>query len=175
MRTLFSFHGGVHPPTHKAESTRTPIALAPIPSKLIIPLWQHVGNRSVPIVQVGERVLKGQKIGRPEGKLSSAVHASTSGTVSAIDMQLVAHHSGLPDLCVTLIPDGRDEWISHAGVDVTHTSHAELRHLLRKAGVVGLGGAVFPSDLKTDAHHHQIKTLVINGAECEPTLLAMTC
>jgi electron transport complex protein RnfC len=127
-----------------------------------------VGNRSVPIVQVGDHVLKGQKIGRPEGKLSSAVHASTSGTVSAIDMQLVAHHSGLPDLCVTLIPDGKDEWTPHAGVDIARTSSAELRHLLRKAGVVGLGGAVFPSDLKTDAHHHQMKTLVINGAECEP-------
>ncbi|MFA6120146.1 MAG: electron transport complex subunit RsxC [Sideroxydans sp.] len=168
MRQLFAFHGGVHPPTHKDESTRTPIARTPLPSKLVIPLSQHVGNRAVPIVQVGERVLKGQKIGRPEGKLSSAVHASTSGTVTAIDMQLVAHHSGLPDLCVTLVPDGKDEWIEHGGVDLQHTSHSELRHLLRKAGVVGLGGAVFPSDLKTDAHHHKIKTLVINGAECEP-------
>jgi electron transport complex protein RnfC len=96
------------------------------------------------------------------------VHASTSGTVTAIDMQLVAHHSGLPDLCITLIPDGKDEWIAHSGVDIKNTSHSELRHLLRKAGVVGLGGAVFPSDLKTDAHHHKIMTLVINGAECEP-------
>ena len=168
MRTLFSFHGGVHPPTHKEESTRTPIAQAPLPSKLVIPLSQHVGNRAVPIVQVGEHVLKGQKIGRPEGKLSSAVHASTSGTVTAIDMQLVAHHSGLPDLCVTIVPDGKDEWIAHSGVEIAKTSHSELRHLLRKAGVVGLGGAVFPSDLKTDAHHHKIKSLVINGAECEP-------
>jgi len=168
MRTLFAFHGGVHPPTHKEESTRTPIAQTPLPSKLVIPLSQHVGNRAVPIVQVGERVLKGQKIGRPEGKLSSAVHASTSGTVTAIDMQLVAHHSGLPDLCVTIVPDGKDEWIAHSGVDIAQTSHSDLRHLLRKAGVVGLGGAVFPSDLKTDAHHHKIKSLVINGAECEP-------
>jgi electron transport complex protein RnfC len=168
MRTLFPFHGGVHPPTHKDESTRTPIAQTPLPSKLVIPLSQHVGNRAVPIVQVGEHVLKGQKIGRPEGKLSSAVHASTSGTVTAIDMQLVAHHSGLLDLCVTILPDGKDEWIAHCGVDIAQTTHSDLRHLLRKAGVVGLGGAVFPSDLKTDAHHHKIKSLVINGAECEP-------
>ncbi len=168
MRTLFPFHGGVHPPTNKAESTRTPIARAALPSKLVIPLHQHVGNRAKAIVQVGERVLKGQKIGRPEGRLSSSVHASTSGTVSAIDTQLVAHHSGLPDLCITIIPDGKDEWIEHSGVDCSQTSHSELRQLLRKAGVVGLGGAVFPSDLKTDAHHHKITTLVINGAECEP-------
>ncbi len=168
MRTLYPFHGGVHPPTHKAESTGTPIAQSAIPSRLVIPLSQHVGNRAKPIVQVGERVLKGQKIGRPEGRTSSAVHASTSGTVSAIDTQLVAHYSGLPDLCVTIIPDGKDEWIEHSGVDYSQTPHSELRHLLRKAGVVGLGGAVFPSDLKTDSHHHKVTTLVLNGAECEP-------
>ena len=168
MRPLFKFHGGVHPATHKAESTRTPIVQAPIPTKLVIPLHQHAGNRAVPVVQVGERVLKGQIIGRPEGRLSSAVHASTSGTVSAIDMQLVAHHSGLPDLCVTLIPDGKDEWIEHSGVDYKQTAHTDLRHILRQAGVVGLGGAVFPSDMKSYSHKHKIKTLVLNGAECEP-------
>jgi electron transport complex protein RnfC len=168
MRPLFKFHGGVHPATHKAESTRSAIAQAPIPSKLVIPLHQHAGNRAVPVVQVGERVLKGQIVGRPEGRLSSAVHASTSGMVSAIDMQLVAHHSGLPDLCVTLIPDGKDEWIEHRGVDYRQTAHTDLRHILRQAGVVGLGGAVFPSDMKSYSHKHKIKTLVLNGAECEP-------
>jgi electron transport complex protein RnfC len=168
MRQLFKFHGGVHPPTHKTESLRTPIAQAAIPSKLVIPLHQHVGNRAKPVVEVGERVLKGQIIGRPEGRLSSAVHASTSGTVSAIDMQQVAHHSGLPDLCVTIIPDGKDEWIAHSGVDYKQTEHSDLRHLLRQAGVVGLGGAVFPSDMKAYSNKHKIKTLVLNGAECEP-------
>jgi Na+-translocating ferredoxin:NAD+ oxidoreductase subunit C len=168
MRPLFKFHGGVHPTTHKAESTRTPIVQAPIPSKLVIPLHQHAGNRAVPVVQVGEHVLKGQLIGKPEGRLSSTVHASTSGTIAAIDMQLVAHHSGLPDLCVTLIPDGKDEWIEHRGVDYKQTAHTDLRHILRQAGVVGLGGAVFPSDMKSYSHKHKIKTLVLNGAECEP-------
>ena len=168
MRRTFNFHGGVHPPTHKTESTRTPIVQATLPRKLIVPLHQHVGTRAKATVQVGERVLKGQQIGRPEGRLSSAAHAPTSGTVTAIDMQLVAHHSGLPDLCVTLVPDGLEEWIPHRGVDYKQTSHTELRHLLRQAGVVGLGGAVFPSDLKAYSNKHKIKTLVINGAECEP-------
>ncbi len=168
MKANFKFHGGVHPPTHKTESTRTPIAQAALPSKLVIPLHQHVGVRAKAVVQVGERVLKGQVIGRPEGRLSSTVHASTSGTVSAIDMQLVAHHSGLPDLCVTIIPDGKDEWIAHSGVDYQQTTHTDLRHLLRQAGVVGLGGAVFPSDVKAYSHKHKIKTMVLNGAECEP-------
>lgn len=168
MRAAFKFHGGVHPPTHKAESTRTPITPAALPSKLVIPLHQHVGVRAKAVVQVGERVLKGQVIGRPEGRLSSTVHASTSGTVSAIDMQLVAHHSGLPDLCVTIVPDGKDEWLAHSGVDYTQLSHSEVRHLLRQAGVVGLGGAVFPSDVKAYSNKHKIKTMVLNGAECEP-------
>ncbi len=168
IKAPFKFHGGVHPPTYKTESTRTPIAQAAIPSKLVIPLHQHVGTRAKPCVQVGERVLKGQIIGQPEGRLSSATHASTSGTVSVIDMQLVAHHSGLPDLCVTIIPDGKDEWVEHSGVDYKQVSHDELRKRLRLAGVVGLGGAVFPSDVKANAHNHKIKTLVLNGAECEP-------
>jgi electron transport complex protein RnfC len=168
MRKIFKFHGGVHPPTHKTESTRTPIAHAKLPSKLVIPFHQHIGVRTKPIVQVGERVLKGQVIGSSEGRVSSTVHASTSGVVSAIDPQLVAHHSGLPDLCITLIPDGKDEWISHSGVDYKQTPHTELRHLLRLAGVVGLGGAVFPTDIKAYGHKHTIKTLVLNGAECEP-------
>jgi electron transport complex protein RnfC len=88
--------------------------------------------------------------------------------VIAIDMQLVAHSSGLPDLCVTIVPDGKEEWDEIKGVDYQQKPHSDLRHLLRQAGVVGLGGAVFPSDMKLYSHKHQIKTLVINGAECEP-------
>lgn len=168
MRKIFKFHGGVHPPTHKAESTQSPIAQSAMPGRLVIPFHQHVGIRAKPIVQIGEHVLKGQVIGTPEGRLSAAVHATSSGTISAIDQQLVAHHSGLPDLCITLIPDGKDEWIEHSGVDYKQTPHTELRHRLRLAGVVGLGGAVFPTDIKAYSNKHKIKTLVLNGAECEP-------
>ncbi|MCX7193969.1 MAG: electron transport complex subunit RsxC [Proteobacteria bacterium] len=169
MRTLYKFHGGVHPPTNKTQSNLTPIAQAALPSKLLIPLHQHVGSSAKPVVEVGEYVLKGQRIGRPEGHLSSAVHASTSGTIAAIDMQRVAHPSGIPDLCITLIPDGLDEWIAlDTCDDWTTLSHTDLRHRLREAGVVGLGGAVFPSDMKLYSHKHKIKTLVLNGAECEP-------
>ena len=96
MRKLYHFHGGVHPPTHKSESAKTPIAQAGLPSRLVVPLHQHVGNSAKPSVQVGERVLKGQIFGMPEGSVSSAVHAPTSGIVTAIDMQVVAHPSGLP-------------------------------------------------------------------------------
>lgn len=169
MRPLYKFHGGIHPATNKSQSNQTPISLASLPARLTIPLHQHVGNSARPIVEVGQQVLKGQLIGRPEGHLSSAVHASTSGTIAAIDMQLVAHPSGIPDLCITLIPDGLDQWITLEPCQDWRTlSHTELRHRLRLAGVVGLGGAVFPSDMKLYSHKHKIKTLVLNGAECEP-------
>ena len=168
MRKLYHFNGGVHPSTHKTQSTQMPIAQAGLPSRLVVPLHQHAGSSAKPAVKVGDRVLKGQLFGMPEGSVSSAVHAPTSGTVTAIDMQVVAHPSGLPDLCVTLIPDGRDEWMPRASTDYLSATPADLRQLLRLAGVVGLGGAVFPSDLKLRPGKQKVKTLVLNGAECEP-------
>ena len=168
MRQLFKFHGGVHPPTHKEQSSQSPIAQAALPSRLVVPLYQHIGNRAKPAVEVGQRVRKGQIIGMPEGSLSSAVHAPTSGTVAAIDMQQVAHASGMDDLCVTLIPDGQEEWIKREGMDYLSINKADIRFVLRMAGVVGLGGATFPSDQKLRPGKHKIKTVVLNGAECEP-------
>ena len=168
MRKLYHFNGGVHPPTHKTESTQTPIAQAGLPSRLVVPLHQHAGSTAKPTVQVGDHVLKGQLFGMPQGSVSSAVHAPTSGTVTAIDMQVVAHPSGLADLCVTLLPDGRDEWVPRVSTNYLSTPPEELRLLLRLSGVVGLGGAVFPSDLKLRPGKHKVTTLVVNGAECEP-------
>jgi H+/Na+-translocating ferredoxin:NAD+ oxidoreductase subunit C len=168
MRTLYKFHGGIHPPGNKTQSTRTAIAHAVLPSRLIVPLHQHAGEAAKPVVQAGDHVLKGQLIGMPDGFVSSAVHAPTSGTVTAIDMQLIAHPSGLPNLCATLIPDGRDEWVERKPVDYRAHSSAELQQLLRMAGVVGLGGAAFPSDIKLRIGEQKITTLILNGAECEP-------
>ena len=168
MRKLYRFHGGIHPPSNKTQSTQTPIEQVPLPGKLVVPLQQHAGEIAKPVVQVGDRVLKGQLIGMPDGFVSSAVHAPTSGTIDAIDMQLIAHPSGLPNLCATLIPDGSDEWGVREPVDFRSHNPAELQHLLRMAGVVGLGGAVFPSDIKLRTGKQKITTLILNGAECEP-------
>ncbi len=168
MRKLFHFHGGIHPPSNKTQSTQTAITSAPLPTKLTIPFHQHAGETAKPVVKVGDHVLKGQLIGMPDGFVSSAVHASTSGTIAAIDMQLIAHPSGLPNLCATLIPDGKDEWVTLNPVDYRSHSVAELQQLLRMAGVVGLGGAAFPSDVKLRIGKQKIKTLILNGAECEP-------
>ncbi len=168
-RKLFKFKGGVHPPEHKAESNKRPIHTAPLPPKLVIPLRQHIGNPAKPVVEVGDHVLKGQLIGAADGYISTAVHASSSGTVTAIGPALVPHISGLPDDCITIEVDGRDEWIARTPLDYRAMEPANLRMRLRDMGIAGLGGAVFPSAVKLDpgAAHH-CPTLIINGGECEP-------
>ena len=167
-RPLFQFKGGVHPPAHKAESTTRPLHAAPLPKKLVIPLRQHIGNPAKPVVNVGDHVRKGQIIGEADGYISTAVHASSSGVVTAIDLHPVPHVSGLADLCITIETDGRDEWIAREPLDLG-APPAELRIRLRDLGIVGLGGAVFPSAVKLDPGAPQTcPTLIINGGECEP-------
>ena len=171
-RNLFSFNGGVKPAYNKEGSLGEPIAdfFALAPSReFVIPLHQSVGGPPHPLVKAGETVRKGQLIGGPDGNVSSAVHASTSGLVKAVEMRLMPHTSGLAALCVVIEPDGRDEWIDHAPVPWRSMSPDEVRDALRDAGVVGLGGAVFPSHLKVNpGKQGHLDTLVINGAECEP-------
>ncbi|HEY9147204.1 MAG TPA: electron transport complex subunit RsxC, partial [Thiobacillus sp.] len=165
-RELFKFKGGVHPPEHKAESNGRPVHAAPLPRKLVIPLRQHIGNPAKPMVEVGDHVKKGQMIAAADGPISTAVHASSSGTVTAIDLQPVPHISGLPDLCITIETDGRDEWITHAPLDYRAMAPDELRMKLRDLGLAGLGGAVFPTGVKLDpGPTQQCPTLIINGGE----------
>lgn len=169
LRQLFKFHGGVKPATHKAESTALPIGAVPLAAELVIPLHQSVGGTPRPLVQAGDLVKKGQRIGAADGNVSSAVHASTSGRVKAVEMRTQPHSSGLATLSVVIEPDGRDEWAELGPVDWRALPPAAVRDLLRDAGVVGLGGAVFPSHLKASpGKAGKLKTLVINGAECEP-------
>jgi electron transport complex protein RnfC len=169
LQRLFKFHGGVKPAYNKEASTRLPIAVAPMPASLVIPLHQSIGGMPRPLVTAGEKVLKGQRIGGADGNVSSAIHASTSGTVVAVEMRLMPHTSGLSALCVVIEPDGRDEWIARQAFDFRSASPGQTRDFLRDAGVVGLGGAVFPSHLKLNAGKHgRLDTLVLNGAECEP-------
>jgi electron transport complex protein RnfC len=167
-RILHTFKGGVHPAGHKSVSNGRPIHAAPLPQKLVIPLRQHMGNPAKPVVNVGDRVLKGQMIGAADGYISAAVHASSSGVVTAIDLQQVPHASGLPDLCITIETDGRDEWIDHGPLDYQAIAPADLRMRLRDMGIAGLGGAVFPSAVKLDPGAVPCPTLIINGGECEP-------
>lgn len=168
-KDVFKFNGGVHPHDHKAESTTLPIAQLAMPEKLTLPLRQHVGYIPKVLVQVGDFVLKGQMLAEPEGTVSAAIHAPTSGTITAISEQVIPHPSGLPDMCITLTPDGKDTWAQLQPTDWRNTDKKALVDSLRSSGIVGLGGATFPTHIKLRTNgKSNVHTLVINAAECEP-------
>ncbi len=167
IRQIITFHGGVHPPEHKAESSHYLIRTAPLPARLILSLQQSIGSAAKPVVKVGDEVAKGQLIAAADGMISAALHAPTSGRIEAIELQPVAHPSGLSDNCIVLIPDGQDQWQERPLFDWRNAEPNAVRTYLRDMGVVGLGGAVFPSHLKLSSKT-QLDTLIINGAECEP-------
>lgn len=169
-RRLFRFKGGVHPPQHKEKSTRRPIRPAQLPKQLVLPLHQHIGESSAPIVEVGDHVLKGQKIARAQGYVSAALHAPSSGTVVAIEDRPIPHPSGLSAGCIVIDTDGEERWTELApdATPYTEMDASHLRNLIRAAGIVGLGGAGFPSYIKLNPAGARIDTLILNGAECEP-------
>lgn len=168
-RRLYDFPGGLHPEEHKVVSTQRPIAPMPLLPLYIVPLRQHIGEPARPVVQVGERVLRGQLIGRPEGYVSVGVHAPTSGRVLAVEPRPVAHPSGLKDLCVVIEADGEDQAVDMTPLDWHRMDASALRNRLRDMGLAGLGGAVFPSFIKLNpGARRQIPILILNGAECEP-------
>lgn len=169
LMNLFKFKGGVKPPTNKTQSTTLPIAVAPLPSRLIVPLHQSIGGTPRPVVEAGDTVLKGQLIGEADGWISAAVHAPTSGTVIEVAMHVQPHPSGLDALCVVIEPDGRDQWITRTPLDYAAMTPEAVREHLQQSGVVGLGGAVFPTHGKLTASKTvPMEELIINGAECEP-------
>lgn len=166
---LFSFKGGVKPNPNKSLSTTLPIAQAPLAKRYIVPLHQSVGGTPRPIVQAGDTVLKGQRIGEADGWVSAAVHAPTSGTVIEVGPHIMPHPSGLPTDCVVIEADGHDTWIERTPFDITNASADAVREYLRDMGIVGMGGAVFPSHVKLSVPRgKQVEELIINGAECEP-------
>jgi electron transport complex protein RnfC len=166
---LFSFKGGVKPDPNKTQSTALPIAQAPLVARYIVPLHQSVGGTPRPIVAVGDHVLKGQRIGDADGWVSAAVHAPTSGTVVEIGPHIIPHPSGLPTDCVVIESDGNDTWIERLPFPVENAAPETVREYLRDMGIVGMGGAVFPSHVKLSVPKGKvIEQLIINGAECEP-------
>jgi electron transport complex protein RnfC len=169
LMNLFKFKGGVKPPTNKTQSLGLPIAQAPLPTRLVVPLHQSIGGLPRPVVQAGDKVLKGQLIGQADGWISAAVHAPTSGTVLEVALHVQPHPSGLDALCVVIEPDGKDEWIERTILDYKAMTPEQVREHLQQSGVVGLGGAVFPTHGKLTASKTvPMEEMVINGAECEP-------
>ncbi len=167
---LYSFHGGLHLPGHRETSAAAPIASGGIPPLLVLPLQQHIGEPAEPLVRPGDTVCKGQEIAQPVGAVSAPVHASSSGTVVAIEDRPVPHPSGLPANSIVIETDGKDSLLEtdRSPIDYADTEPAELCERIREAGIVGLGGAGFPAQVKLDTRQKHIELLVINAAECEP-------
>lgn len=166
--------GGVHPPENKSQSMQLPLGDWTIPDELIFPVSQHLGAPAEPVVSVGDRVLAGQKIADAVGAMSVPVHASTSGTVLAIEDRLLPHASGMSGLCIVVKSDRKHETLEQShNEDYLSLSPKELITQIREAGIAGMGGAGFPTALKLNpSSDTAINTLIINGTECEPYITA---
>ncbi|HIF9140702.1 TPA: electron transport complex subunit RsxC [Photobacterium damselae] len=170
---LWDFHGGIHPAENKAQSSQAPIAFAGIPHEIVLPLKQHIGTRGDIIVNVGDYVYKGQPLTQGDIAMCVPIHASTSGTITAIEERTTAHPSGLSDLCIVIKPDGKDTWFDlHPVADYELENSEDLINIIRLNGIAGLGGAGFPTARKLQGGLGQVDILIINAAECEPYITA---
>jgi electron transport complex protein RnfC len=167
---LFHFHGGLRLRHNKKISCEQPVEKAALAQRLFVPLLQHTGREAKATVTAGQKVLKGEQIGCFEHLGRGCVHAPTSGTVTAIVMHPISHPSGMDGRCVVIRPDGLDQWKQLEPIDDWRSADPDtIRHRIRSSGIVGLGGAVFPTGLKVDeASKRGIHTLILNGSECEP-------
>ena len=168
---LWKYHGGLKSVPHrKSLSNSASVRSAKVPRYIVIPLHQHIGKPAIPMVNVGDRVLKGQKIGRAIEFVSAPIHASTSGRVIAIGQRPVPASGGALGECIVIECDGKDEWIEldPPVKDFRTMDQATIQEKIRLAGIVGLGGATFPSHVKIPAPGAKVDKLIINAAECEP-------
>lgn len=167
-----TFHGGIHPDGHKTATASKPIRDLKPPAELVFPVSQHIGAPAKPYVKVGDRVLMGQKIAEAGGFVSANIHSSVSGTVKAIENRL--HPNGISTECIIIENDDLDEKaapLENSGGDYTKKTPAEIIDIVREAGIVGMGGATFPTHVKLSVPKEaKIDHIIINGAECEPYL-----
>lgn len=164
-----TFVGGIHPPGKKEMTSGLQIVEPEVPSSLYIPLSQHIGAPCSPLVQVGDPVKVGEKIGDTSAYVSAPIHASVSGIVSA-EQEIFGYGK-----CLVIDNDGQyilDPDIK-AHPDPDRLGPEELRQIVREAGIVGMGGAAFPAHVKfTPPKDNPIDYLILNGSECEPYLTA---
>lgn len=172
MFNLARIRGGIHPAAHKDLSAALPIGSLPLPPRLYLPLRQHAGAEALPLVRVGDRVLKGQLLAFSPSEVSAPIHAPSSGRIVAVGPIPAPHPSGLTANGLVLECDGEDRWIElDVPVDPFSEDPLKLAERVARAGVVGLGGAIFPAAVKLkQGTRHEIKTVLVNGSECEPYL-----
>ena len=165
---LYSFPGGVHPDDKKSLSNTSVIKKPSLPELLIVPLRQHIGSDGICCVEVGDTVLKGQILSQSSSPFSVPVHAPTSGEVVAIAPHVVAHPSGLTEMCISIRPDGKDTWADLSPVaNYSELDKNKLIEAICQAGISGMGGAGFPTHIKTSTSK-PVEFLILNGIECEP-------
>lgn len=179
QKAMSNFNGGLKLAEHKKQSMQSGIATAIIPEKLIVPLQQHIGIAVNPIVKVGDKVLKGQCIAKIDADdivenknhqiITTIIHAPTSGEVIAFEMHPLPSATKQLTNCIVIKTDGEDRW--HENIKpVTNPMELgkeELKNIILEAGIVGLGGAGFPTHIKL-VQEKELHTLIINAAECEP-------
>ncbi|MGB5354728.1 MAG: electron transport complex subunit RsxC [Woeseia sp.] len=168
---LGKLHGGLRLPAEKAASTSRAIIEVPLPKQLVLPLAQHVGDPAQPVVSMGDKVLKGQLLAMSEGVISAPVHAPSSGKIIAIEPWPVSRRRGDKGPCIIIECDGEDRAVEAAEPigDYTALSCEDLQQLILRGGIVGLGGAVFPTAQKLmQAVSGPLEHLILNGVECEP-------
>ncbi|MBI3903366.1 MAG: electron transport complex subunit RsxC [Nitrosomonadales bacterium] len=170
---LFPVRGGIHPDYRKEQTSEKAIVAMPLPAALYIPLQQHIGAPAEALVQAGDVVKKGQKIGRNQGAVSATQHAPTSGRIASVTEVPAPHPSGLPTLTIVIEPDGKDEW-AELPAPIADPFAADMQTInarVAESGIVGMGGAAFPSAIKLNlGTQKKLHTLLLNGAECEPFL-----
>ena len=170
---LSTFHGGLHLHARKEHTSRQPIATLPLAGEIILPIKQHVGQKSDICVSVGQHVLKGEALTQTSNIMALPVHASTSGTITAIKPHTIPHPSGLSDTCIFIKPDGKDAWCAREKItNYREKKPLELIQKITQSGICGLGGAGFPTAVKVSAGQKRLKLLIINAVECEPYISA---
>ena len=169
----FSFFGGIHPKENKSYACDQPVRDFPEPDMLVIPMAQHIGAPCKPLVKKGDQVTVGQKIGDNTG-LCVPVHSSVSGTVKAVELR--PHTSGTMMMSVviendhqgTLCPDIQPR----TAQEVENLTTEELMNIIHEAGIVGMGGATFPTHVKLSSGLGKVDTIIVNVSECEPYIVA---
>ncbi len=165
INPLKSFRGGIEPPHEKKTSELQTVAM-PVPPKVIIPMSMHIGPPCNPTVKKGDRVFVGQKIGDSEAFVSAPIHSSVSGTVK--DVRPILYSGGVEVMSVEIETDGLQE-VDESVKPLTEFPKSDMIKMIRQSGLVGLGGAGFPTTVKlSPPPDKKLDVLVINGAECEP-------
>ncbi|GHG67089.1 electron transport complex subunit C [Alishewanella longhuensis] len=168
---LWDFHGGVHPPVRKTQTSSKPIANLPLPDRLYLPVRQHIGVAGQLSITTGERVLKGQALTFADNSMVVPVHAPTSGTIIAITEHTSPHPSALPETVIVLEPDGADEWRPRQPLNIVSCDNQTILERIQDNGIAGMGGAGFPTHLKAGMSQ-PVDYLIINAVECEPYISA---